>query len=81
MRMCRRMELCRQRKPYIRWERITKEMGENNKRPNTFIEYYMWRNRLHFFMKYTPKDQLEQMSVNTLEMIFDAMLNGTNVKA
>jgi len=32
-------------------------------------------------MKYTPKDQLEQMSVNTLEMIFDAMLNGTNVKA
>lgn len=56
-------------------------MGANNKRPNTFIEYYMWRSRLHFFMKYTPKDQLEQMSVNTLEMIFDAMLNGTNVKA
>lgn len=75
------MELWRQRKPYIRWERITKEMGANNKRPNTFIEYYMWRKRLHFFMKYTPKDQLEQMSVNTLEMIFDAMLNGTNVKA
>ena len=56
------------------------QMGANNKRPNTFIEYYMWRNRLHFFMKYTPKDQLEQMSVNTLEMIFDAMLNGTNGK-
>lgn len=76
-----RMHLAGDRTVTLAAAKALHQMGANNKRPNTFIEYYMWRTRLHFFMKYTPKDQLEQMSVNTLEMIFDAMLNGTNVKA
>ncbi len=68
-----RMHLAGYRTVTLAAAKALHQMGANTKRPNTFVEYYMWRNRLHFFMKYTPKDQLEQMSVNTLEMIFDAM--------
>lgn len=49
------------------------QMGANVKRPNTFINYYMWRNRTNFFMRYTPEEQMEQMSVQILGSFFDAM--------
>ncbi len=49
------------------------QMGANAKRPNTFINYYMWRNRTNFFMRYTPEEKLEQMSVHVLGSIFDSM--------
>lgn len=49
------------------------QMGANGRKPTTFIEYYMWRNRLHFFMKYTPEEQWEQMSVQALGGIFDLL--------
>ncbi len=49
------------------------QMGANVKRPNTFINYYMWRNRTNFFMRYTPEEQMEQMSVQILGAFFDAM--------
>ena len=49
------------------------QMGANVKKPNTFLNYYMWRNRTHFFMKYTPPKQLESMSVRLLGSVFDAM--------
>lgn len=48
-------------------------MGANTKLPNTFINYYMWRNRTHFFMRYTPEEKLEEMSVHVLSSVFDAM--------
>lgn len=55
------------------------EMGSNQKRANTFIQYYMWRNRIHFFMKYTPVANRERMSVRLLSAvygdIFEAMYN------
>ena len=49
------------------------QMGANVKRPNTFINYYMWRNRTNFFMRYTPEDKLEEMSVRILGDFFDSM--------
>jgi hypothetical protein len=49
------------------------QMGANTKKPTTFLNYYMWRNRTNFFMRYTPEDKLEQMSVQILSSFFDAM--------
>lgn len=49
------------------------QMGANVRKPNTFINYYMWRNRMNFFMKYTPVEYVEQMSVQLLGSIFDAL--------
>lgn len=49
------------------------QMGANVKRPNTFINYYMWRNRTNFFMRYTPKEKWEMMSLKILGDFFDAM--------
>lgn len=49
------------------------QMGANERKPTTFVEYYMWRNRLNFFMKYTPEEKWEQMSVQALGSIFDAL--------
>ena len=49
------------------------QMGANTKKPTTFLNYYMWRNRTNFFMRYTPEEQLEKMSVCALGAYFDAM--------
>lgn len=49
------------------------QMAANTKRPNTFINYYMWRNRTNFFMRYTPEEKLEEMSVQILGSIFDSL--------
>lgn len=52
---------------------VLHKMGANTKPVNTFTHYYMWRNRLNFFMKYTPEEQLETMSYRMLSAVFDAM--------
>lgn len=49
------------------------QMGAIVKRPNTFINYYMWRNRTNFFLRYTPEDKLDNMSYQILSAFFDAM--------
>ena len=49
------------------------QMGANTKRPNTFINYYMWRNRTNFFMRYTPEEKMDEMSAQVLGAIFDSM--------
>lgn len=49
------------------------QMGANTKKENTFINYYMWRNRTNFFMRFTPEAQMEAMSVKVLGAVFDAM--------
>lgn len=49
------------------------QMGANVKRPNTFINYYMWRNRTNFFMRYTSEEKLDSMSVQILGAFFDSM--------
>lgn len=46
------------------------KMGANNKRDNTFLQYYMWRNRIHFFMKYTKEQDMDKMSITLLRGIF-----------
>lgn len=46
------------------------KMGSNERKENTFIQYYMWRNRIHFFMKYTRREELEKMSVTMLSSVF-----------
>ena len=49
------------------------QMGAIVRRPNTFINYYMWRNRTDFFLRFTPEEQLEQMSYQLLSAFFDAL--------
>jgi hypothetical protein len=53
--------------------KVLHQMGANTKRTNTFLNYYMWRNRTNFFMRYTPKEQMEEMSVHALGSVFNAM--------
>ncbi len=51
---------------------VLHHMGANARHANTFTDYYMWRNRIHFFMRYTPEEKLEHMSVLLLSDFFDA---------
>lgn len=53
--------------------RVLHQMGANVRRANTFVDYYMWRNRMNFFMRYTPEEKLDQMSVRLLSAFFDAV--------
>lgn len=52
---------------------VLHKMGSNTRPANTFINYYMWRNRLNFFMRYTPEDKIETMSYRILSAVFDSM--------
>lgn len=52
---------------------VVHKMGSNVKPVNTFINYYMWRNRIHFFMKYTPEEKIEEMSYRVLSAVFDSL--------
>lgn len=52
---------------------VLHQMGSNVRRPNTFLNYYMWRNRTNFFMRYTPQELFDSMSVQLLGSVFDAM--------
>ena len=52
---------------------VLHKMGANVRPSNTFINYYMWRNRLNFFMRYTPEEQLETMSYRVLSTVFDSL--------
>lgn len=68
-----RMHLAGYRIVTLAASQVLHQMGANVKRPNTFINYYMWRNRTNFFMRYTPEEKLEQMSVQVLGSIFDSL--------
>lgn len=52
---------------------VLHQMGANVKRSNTFINYYMWRNRTNFFMKYCEPDKIANTSYQILSSFFDAM--------
>lgn len=47
------------------------EMSANMRRENTFSTYYLWRNQLHFFMKYTPDSLRDNMCFRLLSSVFD----------
>ena len=49
------------------------QMGAIVRRPNTFINYYMWRNRTNFFLRFTPEEMLDNMSFQLLSAVFDAL--------
>lgn len=49
------------------------QMGANTKKPTTFLNYYMWRNRTRFFMKYTDEKEWDEMSASILSGVFDAL--------
>ncbi len=51
---------------------------------NTFIHYYMWRNRIHFFLRFLPKSQKEDFRnsilIEMFRMIYSVNLKGeTNI--
>ncbi len=48
-------------------------MGARDSMKYAFTNYYIWRNRIHFFLKYTPAVQLESMSLCLLREIFDVL--------
>lgn len=52
---------------------VLHKMGSNVKPANTFINYYMWRNRINFFMRYTPEEKIEVMSYRILSAVFDSL--------
>ncbi|MBD5088819.1 MAG: glycosyltransferase family 2 protein [Clostridiales bacterium] len=52
--------------------KVYHEMSANVRKENTFSTYYMWRNHLNFFMKYTKREQWEKMSFYQLRSVFDA---------
>ncbi|MBQ3600597.1 MAG: glycosyltransferase family 2 protein [Lachnospiraceae bacterium] len=52
--------------------KVYHEMSANVRRENTFATYYLWRNRMHFFMKYTKREQWERMSICQLRSVFDS---------
>lgn len=52
---------------------VLHKMGSNTRPANTFINYYMWRNRINFFMKYTPENKIDKMSYRILSAVFDSL--------
>lgn len=73
MEWCYRFHLAGYKVVTIKDSVVLHKMGSNAKPVNTFINYYMWRNRIHFFMKYTPEEKLDRMSYCILSSVFDAM--------
>lgn len=47
-------------------------MGAMNRKNSAFTDYYLWRNYINFFMRYTPEDKLEKMSVKLLSSFFNS---------
>ena len=57
----------------IRDSVVLHKMGSNARPANTFINYYMWRNRMNFFMRYTPEEMIDTMSYRILSAVFDSL--------
>lgn len=51
--------------------KVYHEMSANIRRENTFSIYYLWRNRLNFFMKYAERKWWEPMSYYQIRAVFD----------
>ncbi|MCR3757813.1 glycosyltransferase family 2 protein [Clostridium felsineum] len=47
--------------------------GGGNVRRNTFGTYYFWRNRIHFFLKYSEKSKVEEIAAKLFDEVFDAV--------
>lgn len=53
--------------------KVWHRMGAMQSGKSSFVNYYLWRNQIHFFMKFTPKEKIENMSVHILQEVFDAL--------
>lgn len=53
--------------------KVWHKMGAMQSAKSSFINYYLWRNQIHFFMKFTPKEKIENMSIHVLQQVFDAL--------
>lgn len=53
--------------------KVYHEMSANVRRENTFSNYYLWRNNLNFYMKYTPSSLRDSMCFSMLRSVFDAI--------
>lgn len=53
--------------------KVYHEMSANVRRETTFSTYYLWRNQLNFFMKYTPEHLRDSMCFTLLRYVFDAI--------
>lgn len=53
--------------------KVWHRMGATQASKSSFVNYYLWRNQIHFFMKFTPKEKVENMSVHILQEVFDAL--------
>jgi hypothetical protein len=51
-------------------------MGAKKESVNTFPTYYAWRNWIHFFSKYTPRERLEKMTETLLGSVFEEVYAG-----
>lgn len=51
-------------------------MGAKKEAVNTFPTYYAWRNWIHFFVKYTPEEELEKLAETFLSSIFQENYEG-----
>lgn len=47
--------------------------GAANRNNAVFTNYYNMRNRIHFFLKYIPEEQLDDFSYKMLDSVFDGM--------
>lgn len=51
-------------------------MGAKKELENTFPTYYVWRNWIHFFARYTPPEHLDKMAETFLGSIFQVVYEG-----
>lgn len=56
--------------------KVYHEMSANMRRETTFSSYYLWRNNLNFYMKYTPSGLRDSMCFSMLRSVFDAIYEG-----
>ena len=56
--------------------KVLHAMGAKKEVVNTFAAYYSWRNRIFFFLKYTPVDQLERFCNTMLLAAFEEVYGG-----
>lgn len=56
----------------VRSARVLHDMGTKSG-TNYFSTYYFWRNRLRFFMNFTPEDLRENMKKTLLENLFQTL--------
>lgn len=51
-------------------------MGAKGEDADNIPAYYAWRNGIHFFVRYTPKERLDVMCRSFLQGVFDVLYEG-----